>query len=270
MAYGLNQRTAPGRSPTGGIYQRMVQPQIQPQGDVWETMQRDTRKGAYQDIFGAGYDGAGSGNFYTAGEGGEMPEYLKNSLEKYGPRGLKATYYEAGKDPYDSTLGAGWRTDSDLSQLQESMPKGPGNISFRDLRSLTSDDKNNVYDSKYVTFDPNYGWVTHRKNYDQNADESWFMRNAKTIMPALFTMGIGSLGGAGVGYGMSGLGAARGAMNGDWTSVLAAIASGALGASGLTSGLRGALGNFGGSLANNAIRFGTNQAISRLTNRGGR
>jgi hypothetical protein len=233
--------------------------------DPFEVMQRDTRKGAYQDVYDAGYEGAGSGNFYRADESGEMPQYLRDSLAKYGPKGLQAQYYEAGQDPYDNTLGAGWRTTSDLAKLEASMPKGPSNTSFRNLRPLTSDDKNNVYDPKMVGYDPNYGWVTHRKNYDQNADKGWFMKNAHIIMPALFTMGMGGLGASSIGLAASGLG--RGAVdaiagNRNWKSLLPQI---------LAAGLPMIPGfNQLGNLAKFGIRTGGNFAINNLINRGRR
>lgn len=231
--------------------------------DPFEVMQRDTRKGEYQDVFDAGYEGAGSGNFYRADESGEMPQYLKDSLAKYGPRGLQAQYYEAGQDPYDNSLGAGWRTTSDLAKLEASMPKGPSNTSFRDLRPLTSDDKNNVKNPSMVGYDPNYGWVTHRKNFDQNADKSWFMRNAHMIMPALFTGGLGLAGVPASVLAATSLG--RGAVdaiggNKDWKSLLPQL---------LAAGLP-MIPGFSqlGNLARMGIRTGGNFAINNLINRG--
>src|SRR5574343_728792 len=167
--------------------------QYNPQRDprnIFEVIQRDNRGPApMQDVFDTGWDRQEM--FYADDGSGEMPESLKNFLAKYGKYGLTATRHEY--DPSREGDGTGVRNQAGWSTSGFDWDKLPKSA-FGDLRStqnLNSDDKNNVIDPMFVSYVPNYGWTTHRKNYDWKADMSFLQRNIGTIAPALAMMALG-------------------------------------------------------------------------------
>ena len=199
----------------GGIFNRMTQPPANPVarptpkatntptgpapytggGDIWERIQNETRRGAMRDDYEFG------GSLMQSGRDGDLfykedgqPSWLKPMMDKYGVTASYVAPYQTGPSGEGALVenkGGGYIADSRGTFDPEKLPK---TVFGKDFITISEKDKYKVLDPKYITWDDNYGWITHNKNYNQNGDESWFMQNAKTIMPALFTMGLGAAG----------------------------------------------------------------------------
>jgi hypothetical protein len=136
-------------------------------------------------------------------------------------------------------------------------------------RPVSEHDKYKVLDPRYVVWDDELGWITHKDNYNPEGGKSWWQRNAATALPTIMGTLLGGPAGTAIGLGMAGVRAASGQTS--WRNLLPALLTAGYGMSGLPGMLNGALGDFGGRLANSLIRQGGSRAISNLTgNRGGR
>lgn len=283
----LNTVPMGGRPPQGGIFNRMTAPPVQREdvplkgpapytggGDLWERIQNESRKGSRYDewtIMDPYSHSGGSSHLGTRGDLRTLTPEQQRVLDQYGVKASWRDGYTTGPQGEGATVEdvpGQWEVDGMGTYDRTKMPK---TVFGHDFRTVTERDKGLIPKEDAIVWDDNYGWITHRKNYDQNGNETWFMKNAKTIMPALFTMGLGSLGVApGV---LSSINLGRSAVdflggNSGLGQLLPALLSAGIGFSGLPGMLSSTLGRFGGSLATNALRTGGNMAISNLTNRG--
>lgn len=179
---------------------------------------------------------------------------LQAFLNKYG---MKASYRDArqelaGEGGTVNTIPAGWYVDdwgTYQNHLSDAAKNAPKTVFGYDFIRLNEHDKNNVIDPRYVTWDDNYGWITHKKNYNYDADQSNFER----YLPAAIAAIPGLIGGPAAGFAASlAMGVPRVlAGDKDWTSLLPAIASMALPGLGITGPAA--------TLAKGALNYGVSQ-----------
>jgi len=182
-------------------------------GDLWERIQNETRRGARSDEWST-MEPLNHATTYHLGSKGDARSLSPEQQRVFDQYGIKASY----SDPYMS----GPKGESGLVEMEDGKwgvdglgsydrSKMPKTVFGHDFRQVTERDKGLIPREDAIVWDDNYGWITHEKNYNQNGNESWFMQNAKTIMPALFTMGLGA---AGVAPGvLSGMSLGRGAVD---------------------------------------------------------
>jgi hypothetical protein len=231
--------------------------------DLFETIQRETRKGRFADEYNTIGSIGNQDSLTHIGANGPTPEQQK-LFDKYGIKLRWRDAYDSGpkgESGISEMVPGGWeiadRGTYDQAKFDAARPK---TVFGDDWRGISEKDKYKVKDPKYVTWDDNYGWITHRKNYDPDGDKSWFQRNIGNILPAVVGTALGGPAGTAIGLGMAGVKAASGQMS--WQSLLPAILSAGLPMIPGFSGL--------GNLAKLGIRTGGNFAINNLINRGRR
>jgi hypothetical protein len=129
----------------------------------------------------------------SKGNPGTISPEQQRVLDQYG---VKTAWQDArmsgpkGESGLEEMEPGSWYADTGTYDKSK-MPK---TVFGHDFRMVTERDKGLIPNQDAIVWDDNYGWITHEKNYNQNGNETWFMQNAKTIMPALFTAGLGAAG----------------------------------------------------------------------------
>jgi hypothetical protein len=181
-------------------------------GDLWERIQNESRKGAFQDEYTTVDPFRNYSDQISHLDGNNLTPDQQKYLDKYGIKMGYTPGYTSGPMGEGATVEnvpGQWHQTSGSNTYDPS--KNPKTVFGHDFRLVTERDKGLIPKEDAIVWDDNYGWITHKKNYNQNGNETWFMQNAKTIMPALLTAGLGF---AGVAPGvLSGMNLGRGAVD---------------------------------------------------------
>ena len=249
------------------IMQRAPAPQNwKPTGDLkhdlFEFIQNDNRKGAYADEWATMKPlQLNPGGLSQIGQEGPTPEQQK-FFDKYGIKYKWRDAYDTGpvgEGGISETMPGGWEiSDYGTYDHNKFVENSPTTVFGRDWRGVSEKDKYKTLDPSKVVWDDNYGWITHKKNYNSDGDKSWIQKNIGNILPAIVGTALGGPAGMAIALGMSTVKAASGQTS--WQSLLPQLLSAGLpmipGFSGLSN------------LAKFGIKTGGNFAINNLIGRG--
>lgn len=247
------QTTSNPYSPEGSPFQFQNNDQFW-KHDLWENIQNDKRPRKWYEMSDPDTGGPGTGR-------------LKVDQATMDRLGLKNQWYDEaesgpqGEGGYVDKYAAGEYLDPEsvqkyYAEMNKNNSARPNSAKFgADWRPISEHDKYKVLDPKYVVYDENLGWITHKKNYNPDGDKSWWQKNAANVLPAAMGMLLGGPAGLAIGTGMAGVKAISGQT--DWKSLLPSLLTAGLNMGGLMPS------GFLGNLLRSGIKFGTGQLMNR-------